>query len=404
MFTLRQVHFGALSLTTLCATVIACGASTPTPAKGVAPVAAVDASTALDAARAPEPDAALVSVPASPSSPAPVPEFPTLPAGDVAGITMAHDAIYVWRGDGTVSTSATSETACKPLARRADLTNVVNISAGDEHSCALLRDGTVHCWGTNDVGQLGDGTSSRRAAAARVPELTAVRSLSTSGNGTCAVRTDGSLWCWGDTAASEKPTLQPTAVPGVSDARSVLLAQRDPCVVTTGGRVFCVGQKPRKVPDALTEATSLVGTGSHLCARLANGTVACWGTGFGNPSATGNVAGASVIVASADQETYDDGIRTETWTHSCAVVAEGAIHCWGSGTSQTGGVAVVRPLTPAVAVPKRAQVKQLALGFSFGVDMAACSWSAGARAVECWSVAGHAPPSCRALALPPSAP
>ena len=65
-----------------------------------------------------------------------------------------------------------------------------------EFSCALMGDGTVQCWGNNDVGQLGDGTTASRDCAAPVQGLADATGIA-SGNTTTCARTPTSTWCWG---------------------------------------------------------------------------------------------------------------------------------------------------------------------------------------------------------------
>ncbi len=91
---------------------------------------------------------------------------------------------------------------------------------GEEHACALLGNGTVECWGANDHGELGDGTTTSRTTPAAVPGLSGVLALAAGGGHTCAVMADHSIDCWGDnrhgqlgdgTTADSLPTPQPVS-------------------------------------------------------------------------------------------------------------------------------------------------------------------------------------------------
>jgi alpha-tubulin suppressor-like RCC1 family protein len=77
------------------------------------------------------------------------------------------------------------------------LANVTQIGAGDDHTCALLSDGTVSCWGWNMFGQLGDGTNGDRMAPAVIPNLGHVAQVALGFAQTCAILDDATLECWG---------------------------------------------------------------------------------------------------------------------------------------------------------------------------------------------------------------
>ena len=70
------------------------------------------------------------------------------------------------------------------------------VSAGGDHTCALLSDATVKCWGANRSGQLGDGTHTRRLTAVAVHGLAGATSVSASAS--CATLADGTARCWGN--------------------------------------------------------------------------------------------------------------------------------------------------------------------------------------------------------------
>ena len=77
------------------------------------------------------------------------------------------------------------------------LTGAVAVAAGELGTCALRSDGTVRCWGRNDHGQVGDGTTTDRFAPAVVSGLADVASLSVGQAHACALLADGRARCWG---------------------------------------------------------------------------------------------------------------------------------------------------------------------------------------------------------------
>jgi alpha-tubulin suppressor-like RCC1 family protein len=71
------------------------------------------------------------------------------------------------------------------------------IAVGGAHTCALLTDGTVRCWGANYRGQLGDGTTTFSSAPVRVEGLSDIVAIAAGDRHTCALRREGTVWCWG---------------------------------------------------------------------------------------------------------------------------------------------------------------------------------------------------------------
>lgn len=81
--------------------------------------------------------------------------------------------------------------------------DAVQLAVGERTSCARLSSGAVSCWGANEFGQLGDGTTIARAKPARVPGLLGVTHVAVGGSHACALIKDGSVQCWGSNASGE---------------------------------------------------------------------------------------------------------------------------------------------------------------------------------------------------------
>jgi alpha-tubulin suppressor-like RCC1 family protein len=128
---------------------------------------------------------------------------------------------------------------------------VVWVSAGGSHTCATYGDGALACWGLNDAGQLGDGTTSKKNVPTAVPGNNwAV--VEAGAAHTCAIKTDGSLWCWGDNTSGQLGDgttvghVQPTEVKSVAGAWAALsLSNGNSCGLLATGSLYCWGDNSK---------------------------------------------------------------------------------------------------------------------------------------------------------------
>jgi alpha-tubulin suppressor-like RCC1 family protein len=129
---------------------------------------------------------------------------------DVVGVAVAAShvcAVRAWGGVACWGRDEEGELGDGAFTDRSDPVDVVGltvpalaVAVGRAHSCALLRNSTVHCWGANARGQLADGTRGHRASPVLVNGLFEIEALSAAGDATCARFADGSARCWGGLA------------------------------------------------------------------------------------------------------------------------------------------------------------------------------------------------------------
>jgi len=170
-------------------------------------------------------------------------------------------------GQGQIGSSLASNSST-PVAVAGFPGNATAVSAGGDHSCALIADGSVWCWGANGHGELGDGTTTSRATAAQVSGLGGVVAISAGATHTCALDMTGAILCWGSDGHGE------LGDGGTTDR---------PSAATISG---------------LTGMTAVAAGNGHSCAVDANGAAVCWGAGtsgqLGNGATTDQPAPVSV--------------------------------------------------------------------------------------------------------------
>lgn len=144
-------------------------------------------------------------------------------------------------GDGTVDSSST------PV-QVVGLSRIAEIRAGRTHTCARLTDGSVSCWGSNENGQLGSETETPTSSrAVPVANVTDAVHLAVGSRHGCVIRDDGSVVCWGNNEMGQvgiganRTQRGGYLVPNISDAVSVSTGAHGTCVVRESGSVECWG-------------------------------------------------------------------------------------------------------------------------------------------------------------------
>jgi alpha-tubulin suppressor-like RCC1 family protein len=149
------------------------------------------------------------------------------------------------------------------------------IAAGGEHTCGLMSDGTVWCAGSNEYGQLGDGTEGKRTGPVQVSGLDDAVALSAGEWFNCARTTAGKIRCWGRSSRGElgNGARRDGAAPGAAvalqkDALVVSAGERHACAQTDDGCVWCWGSD---------EFGQLGAGGSGHRATPVRAQLGCWG-------------------------------------------------------------------------------------------------------------------------------
>ena len=124
---------------------------------------------------------------------------------------------------------------------------IIGLTAGAKHTCALLEDGSVQCWGANDSGQLGDGTTLDSRVPALVSALPPALEIRAGATHTCARLRTNTVACWGGNAehqlanGTSKPSGKPQPVPGLTGVLELAVAGDSACARLSEGDVRCWG-------------------------------------------------------------------------------------------------------------------------------------------------------------------
>jgi hypothetical protein len=220
------------------------------------------------------------------------------------------------------------------------------ISAGYNHTCALMSAGTVECWGDDAYGQLGNGKTTNSGAPVAVSGLSGVSAIAAGGEHTCALSSTGTVKCWGDNfdgelgdGKTEKSDV-PVAVSGLSGVTAIAAGSGNTCAVTSAGTADCWGYGPEgtlgdgktensDVPVAVSGLTgaSAIALGSQACAVASAGAVYCWGRGEEGALGDGNTENSDVPVAVSGLT--GASAVAGGFNHTCALMSAGTVECWG---------------------------------------------------------------------------
>lgn len=229
---------------------------------------------------------------------------------------------------------------------------VSQVAAGARHTCAILEDGVMRCWGDNSRGQLAQGHTEPVEGVVAVTGLPLVLLLDASGDLTCIKAADQQVYCWGGPEGHATPTL----VEGLSGVVDIAVGDTHVCGSMRGGTVRCAGgddtgqlgdgepgpaRADADVVRAVSGAIRVVAGADHTCALAEDGAVWCWGENGAGQLGDGTFADATVPRRATLLEGGEPGQRVvgiqAGGDATCVVHAGGTIRC--AGGALLGGVA-----------------------------------------------------------------
>ena len=261
----------------------------------------------------------------------------------------------------------------------------------EAHTCAVLEDSTVQCWGNNESGQLALGFSGGQHHPPADVGLTGIRQVAAGGRHTCAVDMSDKMHCWGAGGVGQlgdgttMSAYSPVEVPGT--AAIIAAGQTHTCATDLDGRLRCWGQnsygqlginsQDNKFTPTLIgspqDVDELVCGDNYTCAR--NGISAyCWGQNDDGQLGLGSAGGMELLPLPIDLS--DVGALGARDHHSGALVG-GEVYMWGNNTfGQLGTGDAISTAEPEKV--ELAGIRKLALGQSFS-----CALSEAASVI-CW--------------------
>lgn len=256
----------------------------------------------------------------------------------------------------------------------------MQVASGRYHTCALMDDKTVKCWGDNTYGQLGDNTTTGKLSPNPVSGLSKVLSVSLGSNHTCALLEDKTVKCWGHNGSGQlgdgttTNKYLPTPVAGLNNVTSIAAGTSHVCALLEDSTIKCwgdnsSGQLGDGTTTRRTTAVSVSGLNqvnsvslgsNHTCALMADKTVKCWGDNssgqLGDGSATQRRIAASVS-GLAQVSSISMG-----YSHSCSLLEDKTLRCWGKNTDGQLGDGTTSNQFSATTVLGLVSVSSISMG------------------------------------------
>ena len=291
-------------------------------------------------------------------------------------------------GDGTSGTDRTTPVA---VSGGRSFTALV---AGGYHTCGLVSGGTAYCWGNNSYGQLGDGTGGNYSANRTAPVVVGggrtFMSLVAGGYHTCGLVSGGTAYCWGSNekgqvgdGTSGSPSqfwsadrTSPVAVTGGRAYTALVAGGTHTCGLATSGTAYCWGYNSngqlgdgtsgstsnpssadRSAPVAVSGGLTYVGLvagGAHTCGLATGGTAYCWGYNQQGQLGDGTSGtDRTTPVAVSGGRSFTALVAGSGYT--CGLVSGGTAYCWGAN----GGGALGDGTTTQRTVPTAVEVSAI---------------------------------------------
>lgn len=251
------------------------------------------------------------------------------------------------------------------------LKKVVQVAAGYSHTCAVLSDSTIKCWGRNNYGQLGNSSKTDSYVPVGVSGISSAISVAVGSEHSCALLSNGTVMCWGRAQFGELGN-------GTTGAEN--------CYVDKYGNQYGCSTTP--VPVSGISNATLISSGlAHTCAVISDGSIQCWGVGIYGQLGDGAATNSSSPVLVANISNAKNIAAGDM--HTCVVLSDMTVKCWGANfIGQLGNKPLANPeecngnpcSTTPIAVSEIINVKKLS-----GGTTSTCALLSD-QTLKCWKV------------------
>jgi len=245
----------------------------------------------------------------------------------------------MWQWGGWYDTSNADEMR-SPFPTRVGNDSWTQVSGVYSHVCGLQPGGLLWCWGDNQYGTVGDGTSTDRASPVQVGVGSAwIRVVA--GFTSCALKSDNTLWCWGQRWGNDNFSISRSPSPWFAAMHWRSLSEATPnCGVVTDGSLWCWAGRthlfqssstsdiPKQI-GAAADWENVASTEQNACAIRQDGSLWCWGA-----NGDGQVGDGTTVVR-PDPVRIGSGTWSQVsvaWRSACGVQRDGSLWCWGAAT------------------------------------------------------------------------
>ena len=315
---------------------------------------------------------------------------PTLP------MTSADQCPFTCNTNGHVPDGRT----CVPLSQK----EVRVVVAGLTHTCAILGNDKVKCWGGNESGQLGLGHDNNRNTPQEVSLGGSAQFLTAGGVHTCAILSDRKVKCWGDNVRGQLglgngkvddyyDTPQEVSLGG--SARFLTAGVLHTCAILSNGKVKCWGKNSNgqlglgdgkvaghyNTPQEVSlggSAQFLTAGANYTCAILSNGKVKCWGDNTYGQLGLGHEDERNTPQEVSLGAEVTAKFLTAGSDHTCAMLSNGKVKCWGDNSSGQLGLGDEKERKKPELVKLGGNAQSLAAGGSY-----TCAILSNGKA-KCW--------------------